>query len=336
LTEAALSRTNVYTLIATALLGVLLYVINGFTKRVPTTTVEVADVAQLEAARTATPGYAQAGIPESGVPRINNPTDLIELLDDIGTDGQRAIADALVWRQQRGFLGPIAELGLSSAEAPRENYASLTDAALENSSIRGEIGATQARASRNVTTDPFYSMELYEQAAHQGSTFAMLRVASLRDTFSDTQLDKFQSDPDYLRKLSELRQSEGPELATEAFAWAFAAVRDGGLPIVDIELLKWLRQLMSNVPLNMDEVACRLSERVFLEVTAERRRRGVTPVTATPPAVFFSVPQMGDQLPCADTLYAWQSTQDLGRCEVLAVENAGGNRVDLYVCAASG
>ena len=90
---------------------------------------------------------------------------------------------------------------------------------------------------------------------------------------------------------------------------------------------------MANVPLNMDEVACRQSERIFVEVSTARRRLGLPPVNASLPAVFFAVPFAADQLPCADTLYAWQSTQNLERCEIIAIENARGERLDLYVCS---
>lgn len=335
LSDAALSKTNVYTLIATALLGVLLFVINRFTERLPTTVIEVPDTASLQTERAAVPGYAEAGVADDGVPRVNVPADLIKLLDDIGVGGDRVVADALAWRQERGFLGPVTELGLTASDAPRARYESLDDAQLELLSAQGEVGATQTIARRNVTSDPFYSMELYEQAAEQGSTFALLRIASLRDAFGNVQLDAYQSDPNYLKRLSELRQAEGEALATEAFAYAFAAVRDGGLPIVDDDLLSWLRRLMSNVPLNMDEAACLHSEQIFLKLSAARRRRGLPPVSATPPAVFFSIPYVADQLPCTDTLHAWKSTQNLSQCEVLAVEDARDNMVDLYICTKS-
>lgn len=328
-----MSKTNVYTLIATALLGVLLFVINRFTERLPTTPIEVADIAELQSERTAVAGYAKSGIPENGLPRLNDVEDLIKLLDDIGVPGNEAIATSLDWRRQHGFLGPAPSLGLLPEEAPRSSYDALEDEQLDLLSIDGEIGATQTIAARSVTVDPFYAMDMYQRAAAQGSTFALLRIASLRDTFSNAKLDAYQSDPEYLRKLSELRRSKPETLSAEAFGYAFAAVRDGGLPVIDRDLLRWLRQLMANVPLNMDEVACRQSETIFVEVSSERRRLGVPPVDASVPPIFFTVPYAADQLPCADTMHAWQSNHDLSRCEIIAIENARGERLDLYVCA---
>ena len=327
-----MSKTNVHTLIATALLGVLLFVVTRFTERLPTTAIEVTEIAELQSDRTAVAGYAQAGIPENGVPRLNGAEDLIKLLDDIGIAGNDAVAAALEWRQQHGFLGPATDLGLLPDDAPRSRYEMLDDEQLDALSIEGEVGATQTIAARSVMLDPFYAMDMYERAAAQGSTFALLRIASLRDTFSNAQLDAYQSDPDYLRKLSELRRSKPETLSAEAFGYAFAAVRDGGLPVIDGDLLRWLRRLMANVPLNMDEVACRQSEQIFVEISTARRRLGLPPVNASLPPVFFAIPYAADQLPCADTQYAWRSTQDLARCEIIAIENRRGERLDLYVC----
>jgi hypothetical protein len=309
------SKTNLYTLFATALLGVLLFVVLQFTRNIPTAppTVDAVDES---------PGRRLAGFP-----------DLHEFLTEQGLDGMRLVAESARWRQARGFLGSDRLLNVSEDNAPSRSYQALDTAALENRSEGGEMAATQTLAARTRVDDPFASMDLYATAAAQGSVYAMIQIGSLRETLGNMPLDRFDSGPAYRRKLGELRDDDSSRtLQTEAFGYVAAAVRDGGAAVVDEDLLGWLQRMEKEIPSAQRAAACELSERIFMGFSAARRSRGLAPLTTTPPPVFIAIPNLDQKLPCRATPYPIFSLIDLSRCSVYPVENERDDAMDLYIC----
>jgi hypothetical protein len=310
-----MSKTNVFTLIATALLGVLLYVIVQFTRDLPA-------LPSVEVIR-----------PSDRNGEISAYTELIELLEEKGADAERVIADWSRWLQSRGFPGNYGLSGIAEQNTSTGEYADLNDAALESLSAKGDMAATQMLASMRISIDPFAAMDLYTTAAAQGSAYAMLQIGSLRQTFANIALDGYRADPGYLKKLSRLRGDDSNQtLRMEAFAYAMAAVRDGGPPIIDPDLLLWLQRMAEALPPALRESACELSEQLFLEFSGARRSRGLAPLTTIPPAVFISIPNLAEQLPCLETSHPVFPLLDLGDCEIYSVELFQGSVMDLYIC----
>jgi len=298
------SKTNVYTLIATALLGVLLYVVLQFSRKVPTapiTTDIMADPAGLS---------------------IDGPADLLTILAARGIDAPQAIAESVDWRRARGFPGHDRMFGVADQNAPARTYESLDNPTLMSLSRGGDLAATQILATQILLDDPFASLALYTTAANQGSVFAMLRIGALTETFSNAALDKFNADPAYLRKLNELRDdgSRGT-LKMQAFAYVAAAIRDGGIAIVAREL----------PPAELTS-ACELSENIFLKFSVARRRLGLVQIRTEVPPVFFGVPNLQAQLPCQSTGHSIIWLLDLSGCSAIPVVHSDGPVLDLYIC----
>lgn len=310
-----MSKTNIYTLVATALLGVLLFVVVQFTRRVPTEPVVTNIVTE------------PAGL------QIGGRADLAAFLESRQFDVARAIGDSIAWRRARGFFDSDRFFGTGEGDVSVPDYDSIDIATLESMSDTGDLAATQALAARILLEDPFTSLGLYATAANQGSTYAVIQIGGLRETFSDITLDKFISDPEYQQNLNELR-GDGSinKLKIEAFAYIAAAIRDGGIAIVDRELLDWIQRLEYELRPEEQVSACAMSENIFLKFSSARRSRGLAQITTEPPPVFFGIPDLEAQLPCQSSGHSIIWLLDLSRCSASPVSHANGEVLDLYIC----
>jgi hypothetical protein len=317
-----MSKTGVHTLIATGLLGVLLFVILQFARDMQTRIVE-------EPGSAPKPGF----IRESRLPRITTEDELLAFLGTRDIDPARAVRASLEWQKSHGFLGRHELFGVTEENSPDRAYESLADDALASMSEQGDLGATQALASGMSPVDPVAAMALYELAASQGSIYALLQIGSLRETFADMAFEKIRADAAFLEKLGQLTLEE-PNLTLHmsAFAYAMAAVRQGGVAVVNLDLLAWIQRMAGQLTPDREAAACAYSGRLFVEYGRARRARGLAPITTDPPAVFIGVPDLADRLPCRTTTHPVIPLLDIGNCSIDTVENALGETVDLYIC----
>lgn len=307
-----MTKTNVYTLIATALLGILLFVILQLARDLRTRV-------ELEKPET----QAAEFIRTDGRRRIANSDDLTRFLAERNIDAAAAIAASKDWRARHGYLGADLLLGITDEDAPFRRYEAFTDADLLLMSQAGNAAATQALAGRVVSVDPFAALELYTVAVSQGSTYALLRIGSLREIIGSTAAT--------LGKLNEL-QREAPTPAMDFFAYTIAAIRDGGVAIIDNDMLSRIGRAELAMSAQQHAEACALSQTIFFEFGAARRKRGVAPLTIEPPPIFISVMEAGPELPCTATAQPVIPLLDLSECSINPVENFRGERVDLYIC----
>lgn len=331
-----MTRTNIYVLIACAFLGILLYVILG-----------IVDEAQRQPALAPTGGPAPAAIeavPETeqltapeeehtGRPKLRTHADLLALLSEAGVNPNSSLPASRRWLQERGFLGSDELLGIGTAEAPVFFYQSLDGPTLEAMSQKGDVGALQTLAAQNLLIDPFLATDYYSRAAAEGSDYALLQIASLLETFSSVSPADYDADSDYARKLARFRASRGErELQENAFAFALAALRGGGAPVAQPDVLSWIQRLAANLAGEELSEACELSARIFLEMSAIRRSRGKLRLSRRPPPVFFSAPGLAEQMPCRDTKAPVEPLLDITTCQIRRVEDARRRILDLHVC----
>ena len=332
-----MSRTNISVLIATALLGVLLVLVsrladdlanptrvNGPTAADPTTD------SVIESITVPLPGRAEpeALAAPAGVGRITNYDDFVNLLFSKGVNGVQELGITARWYQSRGFLGADALLGITADDAPLVYYESLDDATLDGLRQAGDVGATQVLASRRALTDPFEAIDLYSEAAARGSAFAYLQLASLHDTLSAVPLNNLSENRDMYLRLARMRRTA----RMQSFAYAMAALRDGGPPLADPNIVTWVNRLFNRVPEPQRTDACATSEKLVLEGGSRRRAAGQSPLNSDPPPVFLSVPDLGGQLPCNDTGFGYYSMLDLGACKSETVQDGQGLARELFLC----
>ena len=306
-----MSRTNVYILIATALLGVLLIIIVRIVDELPSTQI------------------ADAGI--GATTRLDYPR-LLMLLDASGVDGEAAVTVARRWLQERGFLGANEPLGIGAADAPVFYYESLDSQTLESMAQNDDMGALQTLAARSLVVDPFAATDLYTRAAAVGSEFAMLQLGSLFESFSSIAAANVTVDPEYARNLRRLRASRHDrDLREDALAFALAAIRGGDLPIVQPEILDWVNRMADELEPQQLSDACQRSARIFFEMSAVRRSRGQLRLSPRPPPVFITVPDLGANLPCGRTPSPVDPVLDTSGCRVQLVQDRS-RELELYIC----
>lgn len=309
-----MSKTNLYTLIATALLGVLLYVV-----------VQIAG--QLASVPVAEPVDLPGITPEDQ--RLMGSEDLLELLHARGLDGELLMLESADWRRQRGFLGGVWWLG----NPEPDTHHLLDTQTLEKMGDDGDMAALQTLAERVRMADPFAAIKLHTAAAERGSIYSMLQIGSLRETLGSLDLDRLRSSPDFLRQLAELRHEDSKRtLQMEAFAYVAAAARDGGPAVIDSDMLGWMQRMERDLNPGQRSAACELSASIFLEISAARRSRGVAPLRMTPPPVFLAIRDLEQQLPCRTTSYPIPSLLDMSQCSMTPVGLAGVGTANLYIC----
>ncbi len=317
-----MSRTNVQVLIATALLGVLLVVVlrlsGRLAEQLPDGTEPVAPITE----RTDTE-YQQS----ASVVSITNHDEFVTALNTMGLDGKLVLSDTARWYQARGFLGAAPLLGIGSDDAPMVYYQSLDDATLTGLADAGDLAAAQVLASRKALQEPLASIDGYETAAGLGSTYALLQLASLYETFEAVGQAGFDERLD----LKPARLQPGM-LKMRALALVLAALRDGGPPLANERLLAWIDRLAGALPEDQRAQACVLSEKLFLEFSSQRRRHGLPPVRSDPPPAFLTVPGLAQRLPCEQSSSPYRSMLNLNDCETESVWVEHGQPGKLVVC----
>ncbi len=321
-----MSRTNVQVLIATALLGVLLVVVlrlsGRLAERLPADSQLVVPVAG-SAGSTKAPG---AG--EDSPVSVTSYDEFVTTLDQMGRDGRQVLADSARWYQSRGFLGAAPLLGIGTDDAPLIYYESLDDATLSGLMDRGDMAAAQALASRQSLQEPLKAIHTYETAAGLGSTYALLQLASLYDTFSTIDAPELDNWRDQART-----PDTGPgSLKLRALAYLLAALRDGGPPLASERLLEWAGRLDAVLPAEQRAQACISSEKLFVEFSSQRRRHGLPPVRSKPPPAFLTVPGLSQRLGCEQTSSPYQSTLDLTDCTARPALTGHDQAALLIVC----
>lgn len=329
-----MDRTNFSILLATALLGVLLYIV----RQIGNTGLDYVTPPPLEpdrqaAAADSTRVVAAPQTTESALPIVDGAPALAALLDSLGLDGDLVVEEARQWYQQRGFIAGNPLLGADPDSELRSYYASLDGATLESLSAGGEVGATHELAARARLTNPFLAQQLLGKAVEQGSVNAWIQMASILETLADVNPNDFSSDPEFVRNLMRIggRDAED-QLRYLAFVNAVTALRDGGEPVIDDSLLGWVAELGRGIPVGKLRQGCNQSFAVLIDMSKTRRAAGLPPLNTTPPPVFLGRTAGSAALPCVDTVNPIVSNHDLGNCAATEVLDRRGAVRVLYVC----
>ena len=335
-----MTKTNRFTLIATFLLGILLYTVLRFADNFPAP--PMADTVRETATTRADPEpiAAENAAPEiapdllNRIPSVRTYDELVSYLDARGLNGRMTAADSAEWYAKRGYLGQNALLGITADSAPVTYYNTLDEATLIALGKTGDAGATQMLAQRSMFLDPFRGLELYKKAITQGSLYAIIKVSDTLDSFTGAYLSDFSQDPALRKKMLGVRsQGYGRNLRMATHATAVAALRDGGPPIADDNLLNWISTIEAKMTKISIPSGCKWAEEKQVGHGRRRRMQGGPAVFTEPPAVFLSQPDLEALLPCADTEHPVSFTMDLSACQSEPVIGPDGNEWLLYVCA---
>jgi len=322
------TKTNRFTLIATILLGILLFTILRFAHDL-----NVAwDGSKLK------PPPATDATRASTRLRISTTTDLRDFLDRQGAgngiDATAILDDYADWSDARGFTGRNRLFGTADT-APSDVFTANDEDVLRTRSDAGDAAASQALAEHILFVDLYSAIELFRRAAEQGSTFALLRIGSLLEALDATGTGYEIADPAQRQRVVDLtEQGVGNSLRLTALGYVVAAIRDGGAPVVDGALLMQLDRFHDETTSDEWAAVCEWSERTLLDIAKTRIRWGKPAVVTVAPPIFFSVPDLDDRLPCGRTAYPIDNLMDLTHCTITPVRNADDEALDLHLCPA--
>jgi hypothetical protein len=284
------SRTNISILLATALLGVLLWIVLSIVK----------DLAN--APDTPLPLLAEAEVIEidPALPRIFSRGQLEDWLTQQGYP--RLLAGQLVdkyrdWLMLHGFHSGTPLLDFSAQPRAEDLYADNDGATLLILAGQGDIAALHILAERSLETDPLAALEWFDQAIVNGSVHAMVRISDLLTTLADPELTNFVSDPVWQSALHTL-QNTSPAPLERALAWAIAAVTFGGYAVLDQSLAQRIYTLSEQMESSAINRACEIAQDYVLTTAATRRAQGGTLFSTQTPPLAISVAQPETVIPC--------------------------------------
>jgi hypothetical protein len=318
------SRTNISVLLATALLGILLWVVLSIVR-------DLARAPEEPIARIAEPEVINF---DPALPRINNSDELIAWLNTRGMPAEQLAADYCGWLNELGYtegpqlLGPTACLPQDSLYTEIVNS---DDSSLLAIAANGNALAFQRLAERSLQSDPLAALEWYEQAVINGSVHAMIRLSDLLTTLATPGLNQFVSDPVWENALQQVA-SEMPAPAERALAWSVAAVIVGGYAVLDNTHAARIANLAEQLDFVSIDRACETAQDYVLESAAARRARGGAVFSTQTPPLALSVGAPAEALPCSIPVLPLVS---LATCTSATVVGPGPELIRVWLCPAN-
>jgi hypothetical protein len=313
-----ISRTNISVLIATVLLGVLLWTVMEI----------VREFSRIPPDQPAAP-EAFGADPE--LPRVTNRAELESLLNDRTTRGADRIVGYTDWLVARGY--PVdTELWFGADPLVPSDYAEADDKDLLVLAAAGDITAMHALAERNVAEDPLGALDWYERAIVGGSLYAMLKTADLLELLADPELQAFIASPAWMIALAKL-DTDSPAPVEKALAWSVTAIIAGGFAILDEPHVNRIERLSARLDNDGIRRACDTAQQYLLETAAARRARGDTVLLTERPPIAITVPDPATRIPCDLLVTPLVNFDD---CSAYAALAANDQRASVWICPYSG
>ena len=308
-----MSRFTTSILLATALLGILLWIVVSMAvdfARAPEEPLQLENVIEYDPA----------------LPRLETRAELISYLTTNGLDGRALVTNFERWLAARGY--PLGVLN-----APLESDELIADASATELLVlaaNGDIDALHALAESSLRDgQPLAAIEWYDQAIINGSLYAMGRRADLLNTLSDPALAAFRTAGEWPAELERIADDRVAGLQA-ALSWSLAAVMAGGFAIVNPNQAGRI----SNLTAAMDSVSIRLgcdaAQENVLEAATARRARGGAVFSTESPLFALTVANPAEYDPCPVPIVPLVSME---HCEVFEFVNPGPNQLmAAWVC----
>lgn len=280
-----MSRENISILIATGLLGVLLWVVISIAR----------DWGRLPAAPLPLP--AEIVEIDPALPRLLTRTDLRNWLTEKGYLADVLIGGYRDWLAERGYPGFSVLLDGPGTDTIGADYADMDDADLVLLAGRGDSSAALLLGEKSLETDPLAALDWFDQASVNGSVFGMIRMADLLATLSSLESAEFVSTSSWQEAL-EQRNAGAPPLGEQALAWALAAVIVGGYAVLDPSHADRIESLTMMLDDAANERACALAQDYVLTTATARRAQGGMVFSMQAPPLALSVANPAATLPC--------------------------------------
>ena len=305
-------------LLATALLGVLLWTVLGI----------VNEFGKIPAERKPPP---ESDEPQIELDAISNRFDLESFLNQKTTEAEARIESYSDWMLSQGFpdgyvFWNIAPPNIGDEYAARDNLSLISMAGA------GDVNAMYVMAERRLRDDPLDALTWYDQAIATGSLYAMLKTSDLLETIADPQVQALFDSPEWQRALIALQDDTIAPLE-KALAWSIAAVTVGGFNLVDHQHAGRLLRLTAAVDQNGVRRACEAAQTYVLDAAAAIRARGGTVFSVEQPPIALTVPAPENAIPCDISVRPLIDLSDCEAHDVLAPNPDTRKSLDLSVFA---
>lgn len=301
-----MTRFNVSVLLATALLGVLLYIVVN-------TAAELAN--PTPRSKRASPEPVTQLDP--ALPRLNSDLELSTWVAAGGAAATGRLNNYRNWLTERGFPADSVLLSGAASATGTNIWADEDDATLLFFAGRGDIAALHLLAERSLDTDPEAALAWYDQAIINGSLFAMLRVADLLAALGNPGLQNVAADPLYAQSLDAIVSADPPPLE-RSLAWAIGAVYVGGYGLLSTRLAGRIAALTVELDEFAVARACETAQSYVLETAAARRAQGGAVFSMERPAFAVSVAEPAALIPCEVPVPPLVDMSDCGHTEFVA------------------
>lgn len=258
-----MSRFTTSILLATALLGVLLWVVISMVVDFARAPEEPLPLPEEEVVRTFDPA----------LPRIENRSQFVSWLNGQGLEGKLLLEAYAGWLEVRGYPENYNWI-TTDGSAPADLFAANDDAELLVLAGRGDLAAMHELAERSLAADdPLEALAWYDRAIVSGSLYAMVRTADLITTLTDPALTGFITNPQWQAALDALR-AEKPAPRERALGWLYAAVNVGGYTLMDEAHASRISNLQAQLDPAQLESACETGQNYLLDAASARRALG--------------------------------------------------------------
>lgn len=225
------------------------------------------------------------------------------------------------WAATRGLPRTDAN-GNFILDQPYQQYDNETLAALAEN---GDMWAQQILADRIEHERPADAMELYRQAAAQGSVFAMLKIAELSGRIAlispDFNFENESGGSAALDQYYSLRDSPVPP-GVVAYAWE-AVAEMAGLP-------GFMNFTATELPEDVMPAACDLASSIYSDLLARRASLGLGGYPADTPPAWFDANSMGRTSSCE---HAQAVQYDFSSCNEIQMKLPEDEQeVVVYIC----
>jgi hypothetical protein len=279
------SRFTTSVLLATALLGVLLWVVISI----------VVDLSR--APDQPLPLPTEQAVFDPALPRISNRLQFLQWLNEQGYSGEQLVHDYSEWLTARGYPEQYSWITASQTQQS-DPFAAYDDAELLIIAGQGDLAAMHELAERSLSEDdPLEALAWYDRAIVSGSLYAMLRMADLITTLTDPALAEFISNPQWRAALEQLN-AEVPPPRERALGWSLAAVNVGGYALLDSAHANRIENLQQQLDAAQLETACQTAQDYLLDAASARRAMGNAVFTTERPPVAVTVPAAEKIITC--------------------------------------
>jgi len=313
-----ISRTNISVLIATALLGVLLWTVTSIVQefgKIPDTP-DIDTTAQ----ETVAPDVIK-------LVSLTNRGDLETILGKHTTQVDERIQSYSDWLLGRGYPDgsefwsePIVDF------APE--YSARDNASLMALAGNNDLYAMYVLAERRLSEAPLEALAWYDQAIVRGSIYAMLKTADTLEMIADPELQEFFSNALWRAALNSLNNENPPPLES-ALAWSLAAVTIGGYAILDQQHAGRISRLSARLDETAVQRACELAQQYLLDTAGLRRARGEAIFSTDQPPFALTAVSPDDLIPCNVSVEPLISFDE---CSAYPVMTATAQPASLWIC----